>query len=106
MGGVGLVAENFICTIVHGEGLVANLDSGVGGAPYGKKIAEGILMIRIRSLDVDDPRAVMGVQGFEARPCHRDALVELGVPNPDGGGDLYRLPFDHDPEVGVDVQGE
>ena len=103
MGRVGFVAKHLTGRKVDGEDLAGDLDGGVGRVPYGKEIAERILTIRIRTLDVDDPRAVVGVKGFEARPSNRKPLIEPGISDADGCGDLNRLAFDHNPKVGVHV---
>src|SRR5438309_11958810 len=106
MGRVGFVAKHLTGRKVDGEDLAGDLDGGVGRVPYGKEIAERILTIRIRTLDVDDPRAVVGVQGFEARPSNRKPMINLGISDANGRGDLHRPALNHDPEVRMDMYGQ
>ena len=100
---VGFMAKNLTRREVDWKGLAADLDRGGGRVPYGKEIAERIPAIRIRTLDVDDPRVVVGVQGFEARPSNRKPTINLGVSDTNGRGDLHRPAFNHDPEVRMDM---
>src|SRR5205807_7503229 len=102
----GFMAKKLTRREGDGEGLAADLDRGVGRVPYGKEIAERILAIRIRTLDVDDPRAVVGVQGFEARPSNRKPMINLGISDANGRGDLHRPALNHDPEVRMAMYGQ